>query len=212
MILRKFGGNDWNFRLKWLRFGILAIQGFLMLNPFLPNSHNQISWKTSRQIPYKSLQICRLIRQRPPVSVGNPASLGRSSLSVQVSESLTPGEYFRDAYNSTTQGLNDVELWVATISMLAGGNWDRFIVEIWSMANLSDGELKSAWLIVVNKCHLKYERTLFGHFQLGICLVSAKLSLRSSVVQSISVGRGSLSSGLLQEFEMSRKLGWCGSY
>lgn len=62
------------------------------------------------------------------------------------------------------------------------------------MANLSDGELKSAWLSVVNKCHLKYERTLFGHFQLGICLVSAKLSLRSSVVQSISVGRGSLSS------------------
>lgn len=58
------------------------------------------------------------------------------------------------------------------------------------MANLSDGELKSAWLIVVNKCHLKYERALFGHFQLGICLVSAKLSLPSSVVQSISVGRG----------------------
>lgn len=49
---------------------------------------------------------------------------------MQVSESLTPGEYFRDAYNSTTQGLNDVELSVATISMLAGGNWDRFIVEI----------------------------------------------------------------------------------
>lgn len=49
---------------------------------------------------------------------------------MHVSESLTPGEYFRDAYNSTTKGLNDVELWVATISMLAGGNWDRFIVEI----------------------------------------------------------------------------------
>lgn len=75
-----------------------------------------------------------------------------------------------------------MELWVMTTSMKRSGDKDQFIFEILSMGNLSVGALRSASLIVVNICQLRYGRALFvslesDRFHLGDCLVPTRLNL-----------------------------------